>query len=224
MASLFASVTSISSTQVNKALLTWQELLAESFKSRDFQLQLFPASHWSCWFRGSRTVGKWGGGIDSQPARQHLLLYLFSVLRVVMSNRWGSPCLVCSMHCVTAPHCSCWACLLSRRKQATYFRGRQNPCRKDWSLRMSRCLPFFSVYWKVVLLSEYKETKNFMKPLTFMRQFRQRRKLIFHTPLHFAISKPSAENSSAHYRVFMRKWPMNIWKTLLFIRNQTSAN
>lgn len=71
-------------------------------------------------------MGKWGGGIASQPARQHLLLYLFSVLRVVMWDRRGSPCLVCSMHCVTQPHTAAagLASCQDENKRLTFVEGK----------------------------------------------------------------------------------------------------
>lgn len=110
-----------------------------------------------------------------------------------------------SVLCNIAPHCSCCACLLSRQKQATYFHGRQNPRRKDRSLQTSRWLQFFSVYWRVVRLSGSKGNRKFHETstLTFMRQFRQKKKSIFHTPFHRAISKLSAE-TALHLTVYSR--------------------
>lgn len=129
------------------------------------------------------------------------MLYLFSVLRVVMSDTQGLLCLVCSIHCVPQPHTAAagLASFQDENKRLTFVEGKIHVVKIEVCECLSGC-HFFQCIGELFCSLNTRETKEFHETsaLTFMGQFRQRKKLIFHTPLHFPISKPSAENSSAH--------------------------
>lgn len=205
MASLFASVTSISSTQVNKALLIWQELLAESFRvGTSSSNSPQPATHWSCWFRGSRTMENWRGSIDSQPARQHLMLSLFSVLRVIMSDTQGSPCLVCSMHCVTQPHPAA-AGLASRQnenKRLTFVEGKVHVEKIEVCECLGGC-HFFQCIGELFCSLNTRETKNSVKAQLWLSWDNSGRERNWSSTHHSTFLSPSHQQKTAlHVKIY----------------------